>query len=89
VRGEGAHLFDADGTRFLDAYNNVACVGHCNPRVIDAVTRQMSTLAGSHPQLLTTGGHGQEIAAETVGFMTCDPHLTLRGIRLAYDARSR
>lgn len=44
VRGEGAYLFDADGTRFLDAYNNVASVGHCNPRVIEAVTRQMSTL---------------------------------------------
>ena len=44
VRGEGAHLFDAEGTRFLDAYNNVASVGHGNSRVIEAVTRQMSAL---------------------------------------------
>lgn len=44
VRGEGAYLFDADGTRYLDGYNNVASVGHCHPRVVEAVTRQMSTL---------------------------------------------
>jgi len=44
VRGVGAHLFDADGTEYLDAYNNVASVGHCNPRVIEAVTTQMSEL---------------------------------------------
>ena len=44
VRGEGVWLFGADGTRYLDAYNNVASVGHCHPRVVDAVSRQMATL---------------------------------------------
>ena len=44
VRGEGAWLYDADGTRYLDAYNNVPSVGHCNPRVTEAVARQMATL---------------------------------------------
>jgi 4-aminobutyrate aminotransferase-like enzyme len=44
VRGEGSHLFDADGVRYLDAYNNVASVGHCHPHVVDAVSRQMATL---------------------------------------------
>ncbi|MDZ4266155.1 MAG: aspartate aminotransferase family protein, partial [Mycobacterium sp.] len=44
VRGEGAHLYDADGVEYLDAYNNVVSVGHCERRVVDAVTRQMSTL---------------------------------------------
>ena len=29
VRGEGTWLFDADGRRYLDCYNNVASVGHC------------------------------------------------------------
>ncbi len=29
VRGEGVWLIDADGERFLDAYNNVPVVGHC------------------------------------------------------------
>jgi 4-aminobutyrate aminotransferase-like enzyme len=44
VRAEGVHLFDADGTAYLDAYNNVACVGHCNPHVVEAITRQVQTL---------------------------------------------
>ena len=44
VRGLGSHVFDADGERYLDAYNNVVSVGHCHPHVTDAVARQMSTL---------------------------------------------
>ncbi|WP_395308533.1 aminotransferase class III-fold pyridoxal phosphate-dependent enzyme [Mycobacterium sp. AMU20-3851] len=44
VRGQGTKLYDAQGREYLDAYNNVASVGHCHPHVIDAVTRQMSTL---------------------------------------------
>jgi 4-aminobutyrate aminotransferase-like enzyme/Ser/Thr protein kinase RdoA (MazF antagonist) len=40
VRGEGVWLFDADGRRLLDAYNNVPVVGHCHPRVTEAVVRQ-------------------------------------------------
>ena len=44
VRGEGVWLIGADGTRYLDAYNNVASVGHCHPRVVAAVSRQMATL---------------------------------------------
>ena len=44
VRGEGVHLFDADGRRYVDMYNNVPCVGHANPRVADAMARQQATL---------------------------------------------
>jgi 4-aminobutyrate aminotransferase-like enzyme/Ser/Thr protein kinase RdoA (MazF antagonist) len=44
VRGEGSWLFDADGRRLLDAYNNVPVVGHCHPRVTEAVVRQTRTL---------------------------------------------
>ncbi|MET0408563.1 MAG: aminotransferase class III-fold pyridoxal phosphate-dependent enzyme, partial [Hyphomicrobium sp.] len=44
VRGEGVWLHDADGTRYLDAYNNVPSVGHCHPRVVEAVSRQFGTL---------------------------------------------
>jgi len=44
VRGEGVWLHDADGTRYLDAYNNVPSVGHCHPRVVDAISRQLGTL---------------------------------------------
>ncbi len=44
VRGEGVWLYDAEGKRYLDVYNNVPVVGHCNPHVIEALTRQVSTL---------------------------------------------
>ncbi len=40
ARGEGVWLFEADGSRLLDAYNNVPVVGHCHPRVTEAVVRQ-------------------------------------------------
>ena len=54
VRGTGSHLFDADGERYLDAYNNVACVGHCHPHVVAAVTEQLATL-NTHTRYLHRG----------------------------------
>lgn len=44
VRGEGVWLTDAEGRRYLDCYNNVPHVGHCHPRVVEALTRQIRTL---------------------------------------------
>ena len=44
VRGRGVWLEDADGNRLLDAYNNVPVVGHCHPRVVEAVVRQTRAL---------------------------------------------
>lgn len=44
VRGQGVWLYDRHGSPHLDAYNNVACVGHCHPRVVEAITRQAATL---------------------------------------------
>jgi 4-aminobutyrate aminotransferase-like enzyme len=44
VRGEGVWLIDAEGHRHLDAYNNVPSVGHCHPKVVEAVARQMGSL---------------------------------------------
>jgi 4-aminobutyrate aminotransferase-like enzyme len=54
VRGEGVWLFDADGRRYLDCYNNVPHVGHCHPRVTEAITRQASTL-NTHTRYLHEG----------------------------------
>ena len=34
VRGEGVWLYDQEGRAYLDAYNNVASVGHCHPHVV-------------------------------------------------------
>ena len=37
VRGDGVWLYDRDGRAYLDTYNNVASVGHCHPRVVEAM----------------------------------------------------
>jgi len=44
VRGEGVWLYDSEGQRYLDCYNNVASVGHCHPHVVQALSRQAATL---------------------------------------------
>jgi 4-aminobutyrate aminotransferase-like enzyme/Ser/Thr protein kinase RdoA (MazF antagonist) len=40
MRADGVWIFEPDGGRLLDAYNNVPVVGHCHPRVTEAVVRQ-------------------------------------------------
>ena len=44
VRGEGVWLFDHDGRRYLDAYNNVPSVGHAHPRIVEAIASQTGLL---------------------------------------------
>ena len=44
VRGWMQYLYDDEGHRYIDAYNNVAHVGHCHPRVVDAAREQMGVL---------------------------------------------
>ena len=47
----GVWMYDANGDRFLDAYNNVPCVGHAHPRVSEAIARQ-SRLVNTHMRYL-------------------------------------
>ncbi|WP_448951389.1 aspartate aminotransferase family protein [Labrys neptuniae] len=54
VRGEGVWLYGPDGTAYLDAYNNVASVGHCHPHVVAALARQAGTL-NTHTRYVTDG----------------------------------
>lgn len=44
VRGDGVWLIDAQGRRYLDAYNNVPVVGHEHPRVVESIVRQARLL---------------------------------------------
>lgn len=44
VRGYKQYLYDDEGRQYLDAYNNVAHVGHCHPEVVAAGQRQMEVL---------------------------------------------
>ena len=54
VRGEGVWLWDAEGNKYLDCYNNVPHVGHCNPRVVAAIHAQAQTL-NTHTRYLHEG----------------------------------
>ncbi|MEU4223724.1 aminotransferase class III-fold pyridoxal phosphate-dependent enzyme [Nonomuraea sp. NPDC026600] len=53
ARGEGVHLYDEDGRRYLDftAGIGVTSTGHCHPRVVEAAQRQVATLI--HAQYTT------------------------------------
>ena len=44
IRGKGVHLWDANGTHYLDCYNNVAVIGHCHEKFIDALSKQLAEL---------------------------------------------
>jgi len=44
VSGEGVWLYDSDGNKYLDVYNNVPHVGHCHPQVVEAICKQAQTL---------------------------------------------
>ncbi len=52
VRGEGTWVYDVDGVRYLDAYNNVPCVGHAHPRVVHALSEQ-AALINTHTRYLS------------------------------------
>lgn len=45
VRGEGQYMFDEKGTKYLDCINNVATVGHCHPKVVQAGSKQMGIIS--------------------------------------------
>jgi predicted acetylornithine/succinylornithine family transaminase len=46
VRGEGAYVWDAEGKKYLDFVAGIATnnVGHCHPRVVDAIVAQARKL---------------------------------------------
>lgn len=54
TRGEGVWLWDAAGRKYLDCYNNVPHVGHCHPRVVEAIARQAAIL-NTHTRYLHEG----------------------------------
>ena len=44
ARASMQYIFDADGRRYIDAYNNVPHVGHGHPRVLEAAVGQMALI---------------------------------------------
>lgn len=56
VGGKGIELFDQDGKSYIDASGGaaVSCLGHGHPVVIDAIKRQVESLAYAHTSFFTT-----------------------------------
>jgi 4-aminobutyrate aminotransferase-like enzyme len=47
VRGEGMWLYDPDGRAYLDFYNNVPSLGHCQPEVNAAMAEQAGQVSAN------------------------------------------
>lgn len=46
VKGKGCYLYDADGNEILDMFPGwaVSGIGHCHPKVVEAITKQAAEL---------------------------------------------
>ena len=46
IRGQGSEVWDAEGNRYLDFFPGWGCdlLGHCPPRVVQAVQEQVAQL---------------------------------------------
>lgn len=44
VSARGVWMYDTAGNSYLDMYNNVPGVGHCHPRVVEALSKQAGLL---------------------------------------------
>lgn len=66
VKGNGCKVWDANGTEYLDLYGGhaVISIGHCHPRYVEAVSRQVSTLGFYSNSVVNTL---QTKLAETLG----------------------
>ncbi|TFF17844.1 aminotransferase class III-fold pyridoxal phosphate-dependent enzyme [Jiella endophytica] len=64
VRASGVFMYDRAGERYLDVYNNVPSVGHCHPRVVEAIARQAGEMA-IHTRYLndTVQGYSEALLA--------------------------
>jgi len=68
VRGDGIHLFDRDGRRYIDACGGaaVSCLGHGHPDVTEALVNQARQLAYVHTSFFTTDA-AEELADILIG----------------------
>ncbi|GGS60807.1 acetylornithine transaminase [Actinokineospora fastidiosa] len=71
VRGEGAHVWDADGNRYTDLLAGIATnvLGHAHPAIVEAVSTQIATL-----------GHTSNLYANQVTVELADALLDVAGL---------
>ena len=72
ARGSGCTLWDVDGNSYLDLIGGIAvsALGHAHPALIEAVTRQVSTLA--HTSNLFLHERQVELAERLIGLLGTD-----------------
>lgn len=78
ARAQGSRVWDTDGREYLDfiAGIGVLNIGHCHPHVIEAVTRQASTLMHTCFQVAGYDGYVQ-LAARLNALVAGGPNKTL------------
>ena len=67
--GEGLHIVDTDGKRYIDACGGaaVSCLGHGDPEIVAAITAQAQRLAYAHTSFFTT-----DVAEELADLLISD-----------------
>ncbi len=56
AEAKGVWIYDVDGKAYLDVYNNVQSIGHCNESVVEAITAQLSSV-NCHNRYLSKSLH--------------------------------
>jgi acetylornithine/N-succinyldiaminopimelate aminotransferase len=72
ARGEGSHVWDADGNRYLDLIAGIAvsALGHAHPAIVEAVTTQVTKIA--HTSNLFVHEPGVLLAERLLGLLHAD-----------------
>ena len=85
TRGEGAHVWDADGNEYVDLLGGIAVnsLGHAHPALVEAVTRQLGTLG--HVSNFFTSEPQVELAERLLGAAPRGPP----GPRVLHQLRHR
>jgi acetylornithine/N-succinyldiaminopimelate aminotransferase len=77
ARGSGCVVYDVDGNSYLDLIGGIAVssLGHAHPAIVDAVTRQVGTLA--HISNLYLHARQVELAERLIGLLGIDGRVFL------------
>jgi glutamate-1-semialdehyde 2,1-aminomutase len=94
-RGQGSHVWDVDGTEYLDFHGGfgVNIVGHGHPKIVEAISR--AALNGTHfaTTTPTTVALAEELCRrfnlESVRFTNSGTEATMDAIRIARAATGR
>jgi glutamate-1-semialdehyde 2,1-aminomutase len=94
-RGEGAHVWDVDGTDYLDFHGGfgVGVCGHAHPKIVEAITRAAKTGTHFAAPTATTVRMAEELCErfdlDQVRFANSGTEATMDAIRVARAATGR